>query len=128
MGHRLARALLRIPDAVEDRHLALLAAVALASFFEEYDLAMLTSALKYIAADLKLAEESLPDVLATIRLGAIPAFAFIPYADRVGRRRVFLMSIVAMGILTLLTALSRTATEFVILQMLTRTFFVAGSA
>lgn len=118
----------RVPDGVEDQHLLLLFAVALASFFEEYDLAMLTSALRHIALSLRIPEESLPDYLGIIRLGALPAFFFIPYADRVGRRAVFLGSIVAMGLFTLATGFSQTAGQFVLLQMLVRTFFVAGSA
>lgn len=113
---------------VGDEHITLLLAVAFASFFEEYDLAMLTSALKQIALGLGLAEQELPNMLGLIRLGAIPAFAFVPYADRVGRRRIFLWSVLAMGALTFLTAFAQTATQFVVLQMLTRTFFVAGSA
>jgi MFS family permease len=125
---RFFRAALRVPDGVLDSHLALLFAVALASFFEEYDIATLTSALKHISADLGIEERTLPNVLGTIRLGALPALAFIPYADRVGRRRVFLVSVVAIGLFTFATAFSRTQVEFVALQMLTRTFFVTGSA
>jgi putative MFS transporter len=120
--------LLRIPDDVGDGHISLLLAVALALLFEEYDLAMLTSALKHIAADLAIEERLLPDYLGYIRLGAVPAFALIPFADRIGRRRVFLVSLVSMGLLTFLTAFAQTATQFVVLQMFTRTFFVAGSA
>jgi MFS family permease len=118
----------RVPADLEDRHLALLGAVSLALLFEEYDLAMLTSALKFFAADLGMTEQSMPNYLGVIRLGALPAFAVIPLADRVGRRRVFLFSVVAMGIATFLTAFSQTAVQFVILQMVTRTFFVTGSA
>lgn len=120
--------MLRVPDDIEDRHLDLLFAVALALLFEEYDLAMLTSALKYIAADLAMNEQSLPDHLGWIRLGAVPALAVIPFADRVGRRRVFLASVVCMGFVTFLSAFSQSPLQFVALQMLTRTFFVAGSA
>lgn len=126
--YRSLRAIARVPDGVLDSHLALLLAVALASFFEEYDIATLTSALKHIATSLGIPEHSLPDMLGTIRLGALPAFALIPYADRVGRRRVFLLSVLAIGCTTFATAFSRTPFEFVALQMLTRTFFVTGSA
>jgi MFS family permease len=117
-----------MPDELTDRHIDLLFAVALALLFEEYDLAMLTSALKYIAADLSMSEEQLPSYLAWIRLGAVPALAVIPFADRVGRRRVFLTSLVCMGLVTSVTAFANTASQFIALQMLTRTFFVAGSA
>ena len=44
-----------IPD-VEQKHVSLLGAVALALLFEEYDLAMLTAALPHIAASLHMAE------------------------------------------------------------------------
>lgn len=122
------RRLLQVPDDLDDRHIRLLFAVALALLFEEYDLAMLNSALKYIAEELGIAERGLPNYLAWIRLGAIPAFVLIPFADRLGRKQVFLVSVVAMGALTFLTAFARTSTQFVLMQMMTRTFFVAGSA
>lgn len=116
-----------IPD-VEKRQLDLLGAVALALLFEEYDLAMLTAALPQIAASLNMAEADFGLYLGWIRLGALPAFALIPYADRIGRRRVFLVSLIGTALATLLTAVTRTPLEFVLCQMVTRTFFVSGSA
>lgn len=125
---RAFRAAVRMPEDVHDDQVALLLAVSLALLFEEYDLAMLTSALHLIAGDLGMAETTLPYSLGLIRLGAAPAFFLVPYADRIGRRRIFLISLASMGLLTFATALSQTAWQFVLLQMLTRTFFVAGSA
>lgn len=116
-----------VPD-VEKRHLDLLGAVALALLFEEYDLAMLTAALPQIAATLGMNESDFGFYLGWVRLGALPAIAFIPYADRVGRRRVFLLSLAGTALATMLTAFSQTPTQFVLCQMLTRTFFVTGSA
>lgn len=118
----------KVPDDVEPQHLRLLGAIALALFFEEYDLAMLTAALPYIAADLAIAEIDFGFYLGIIRMGALPALVVIPFADRIGRRRVFLLSLVVTGLTTFLTGLSQSAEQFVALQMLTRTFFVAGSA
>lgn len=118
----------RVPAGVEAGHLRVLGAVALALFFEEYDLAMLTNALKFIAEDLGMAEASLPTYLGVVRLGALPALFLIPLADRFGRRRIFLLSLAGSGIVTFLTAFSRTPAEFVLLQMCCRAFFVAGSA
>lgn len=106
----------------------LLGAVALALLFEEYDLAMLTSALKFIAADLGMVETSLGNYLGIVRLGAIPAFFLVPFADRIGRRRVFISSVAATGLVTFASAFSQSPVQFVLLQALTRTFFVAGSA
>ncbi len=114
--------------AVEERHLSLLGAVSLALLFEEYDLAMLTAALPQISDSLQMAETDFGFYLGMIRLGALPAFALIPYADRIGRRRVFLISLVGTAISTLATAFAQTPTQFVICQMITRSFFVTGSA
>jgi putative MFS transporter len=118
----------KVPDDIEPRHLTLLGAIALALFFEEYDLAMLTAALPFIAADLAIAETDFGLYLGIIRIGALPAFLVIPFADRIGRRRVFLISVAVTSLATFLTGLSQTAEQFVALQMFTRTFFVAGSA
>ena len=46
----------RVPAEIDDRSLKLLGAVAFALLFEEYDQAMVTSALKQIAAELGITE------------------------------------------------------------------------
>jgi MFS family permease len=102
--------------------------VALALLFEEYDSAMLISALKHIARDLRMADGDLALHLGLIRLGALPAFFCMPLADRYGRRPVFIGSTVLLGLLTFATAFVVSPAQFVILQALTRTFFVTGTA
>jgi MFS family permease len=102
--------------------------VSFALFFEQYDLSLLNNALKYISADLGVAETQLGFFQAWIRLGSLPAFALIPLADRVGRRRLFLVSVVGMSVGTLITAFSRDALQFVVAQMLMRTFILTASA
>jgi len=116
-----------VPD-VGEKPLKLLGAVSLALLFEEYDLAMLNAALPQIAASIGMQEADFGWYLGWIRLGALPAFALIPYADRIGRRRVFLLALFGTALATLLTAFAQTPLQFVVCQMLTRTFFVAGSA
>jgi putative MFS transporter len=118
----------RVPRGVDDRSLRLLGPVALALLFEEYDLGMLTAALKYIAADVGMAEEKFGFYLAMIRLGSIPAFALVPFADRIGRRPVFVLATAAMGLMTFATGFARTPLQFVFCQSITRIFFIAGSA
>jgi putative MFS transporter len=113
--------------ALEERQLTLLGFVALALFFESYDLSMSTSALKHIADDLEIPPRELPGLLALIRLGAIPAFLLAPFADRFGRRRIFLACVLAGSATTLATALVQTPAQFVLTQMLTRTALVLGS-
>ena len=114
--------------AVEPRLVSLLGLVALALFFEQYDNSMLTSALKYIAADLDMPEERLGSFLALVKLGAVPAFLIVPFADRIGRRRVFLVGVLLFSLGTLATAFTQTALQFVIAQTVTRTFMLTASA
>lgn len=114
--------------AVEPRLVSLLGLVALALFFEQYDNSMLTSALKYIAADLAMPEERLGSFLAMVKLGAVPAFLIVPFADRIGRRRVFLLGVLLFSLGTLATAFAQTALQFVAAQTITRTFMLTASA
>ena len=118
----------RVPENLGAPQLRLLGMVALALLFEEYDSAMLISALKHIARDLGMADQDLGLHLGLIRVGALPAFFCVPLADRFGRRPVFLASTIALGVITFGTAFVTTPTQFVVLQALTRTFFVTGTA
>lgn len=116
----------RVPE-MERRLVSLLGLVSLALFFESYDVSMLTAALKHIAHDLDIAENELGGAMAVIRLGALPAFAIAPLADRWGRRRVFLGTIVGSSVGTVLTAFAQTEWQFVVVQMATRTFLIASA-
>ncbi len=113
---------------MEPQHVRLLGFVALAMFFENYDVSLLGALLKYIAEDFGLSKAGLGDFAGTIRLGTLPAFFLIPFADRIGRRRLFLMSIVGISVGTFLTAFSQNATQFVACQIVARSFIVTASA
>lgn len=116
-----------VPDV--DPHLfTVLGLVTLALFFEAYDLSMLTAALPRMAADLGMSEAELPGRLATIRLGALPAFLLIPLTDRIGRRRMFLAAVIGVSIGTFLTAFAQTPAQWVFLQMAARPFVLTGAA
>jgi putative MFS transporter len=103
----------------------LVGVVALAFFFENYDISMLSAALKQIRESFGLDQATMTEYIAYIRLGAIPAFLVLPLADRIGRRRVFLGAVVGMSVGTLLSAFARTPEEFVVIQLVTRSFIVA---
>ena len=118
----------RVPENVPESHLRLLGAVAFAILFEHYDQAMLTQAIKQIAGDFGLAEAQLGNLLGFVRLGAFPAFFLIPFADHIGRRRLFLGSIAAMSVATVGSAVAPTVEVFVALQMVSRMFMVTASA
>jgi putative MFS transporter len=116
-----------VPD-LEPAELRTLGLVSLALYFEQYDFSMLTSAWAHITASLGIPESQFGTDLMMIRLGALPALGIAAFADRIGRRRLFLVSLVASSVGTLLTAFSRTPFQFVALQMATRAFMTAGTA
>lgn len=117
----------RVPH-VEPRLVSLLGLVSFALFFESYDVSMLTAALGHIAHDLGMAEASLGNYLGLIRLGALPVVLTIPFADRIGRRRVFLATLAGASLGTFATAFTQDAVQFTVVQMLTRVFLVMGGA
>lgn len=110
-----------------DEHFRLLGFVSLALFFENYDFSLLTAALPFIAESLDIGESELGGFTGLIRLGALPAFLIVPFADRLGRRRVFLLSVVALTVGTVLTGLCQTAAQFVAMQVFTRTFMMTAA-
>ncbi len=118
----------RVPEDVPADALRVLGLVSFALLFEHYDISLLNNAMKYIKEDLGIAETSLSYFQMMIRLGALPAFFVIPWVDRVGRRRLFLLSLVGMSIGTVLTGFAQSADQFVAAQMITRTFVVTASA
>ena len=118
----------RVPASVDDPALAVLGFVSFALLFEHYDTSLLGNALKYISEDLGIRESDLGYFQMLIRLGALPAFFIVPFVDRLGRRRLFLASLVGMSVGTLLTAFAQSALQFVACQMVTRTFVLTASA
>ena len=115
------------PD-IDPNLIRLVGVVSLGLFFEAYDGSLLTAALKQIAEGLEMRESELGSYLGVIRLGSLSALLVAPVADRLGRRRVFLASIAAFSLGTFLTAFVRGPEQFVLVQMLTRSFAVAAIA
>lgn len=118
----------QVPDNIEKRLVDLLGFVALALLFENYDFSLLNAALKHIAHDLNIAENDLGMFTALVRLGALPAFAIIPAADYIGRRRLFLISVIGLSLGTFMTAFSQTPAQFVLCQVITRTFMLTAAS
>ena len=96
-----------VPVAVEPAHLRVLGFVALAMFFENYDLGMFGNALPQIAATFGLDKAAQGEFTAWTRFGALPAFVLLPFADRIGRRRILLISIAGMAVGSFATALAQ---------------------
>ena len=116
----------RLPLGLEQRYVSLVGVIALAGFFENYDLSMMTAAFKQIRESFGLAQAEMTSLVAWVRLGAVPAFLVLPLADRIGRRRVFLVALVGMSVGTFATGFAQTAIQYVVLQTITRTFIVAS--
>lgn len=124
----IPRPLLGAIPSVTSAQLSLLGFVALALLFENYDFQILNAALPYIATDLEIDHGRLGYFAGAIRFGGVLGFFLIPFADWIGRRRLFLASLVGFSLTTALTALSRTPIEFVCFQLFSRAFMAAGAA
>jgi len=99
--------------------------IAIAICFDQYDMALLSMALKQIQADLGIGEAELGSIGAFVRLGALPSFLIVMAADLVGRRRIMILTIVGYTLLTGLTALAPDTRSFMLLQFFARTFAIA---
>jgi len=90
-----------------------------------YDFMVLNFALSHIQEGLNVAEADIGSVVAYTRLGVIPALLLAMISDRVGRRRLLLITVVGFTLCSTLTAFVRDITEFTALQFLARMFINA---
>ena len=122
--YRYAWFLGRAPS-LTDRQWRMLGLVSAVSFFQTYDLYLMSLNLKQIQQDLGIAESSLGMLGSLIRSGALLALFIVPCADRFGRRSVLLWTIAIYTLMTALTALAPNVESFIALQFLARIFAVA---
>jgi putative MFS transporter len=113
------------PPELTPRQWKVLGLVAIVSLFEQYDLYLFQLSLKQIQADLQISEASLGYLGSLVRMGGILAFPIALAADRVGRRKILLLTVVVYTLLTGASAFAPNATTFVTLQFLARAFAVA---
>jgi MFS family permease len=113
------------PPPLTQRQWLMLGLVSAVSFFESYDLYLFSLNLKQIQAGLGIDEASLGTLGSFVRIGSMLALFIMPFADRFGRRRALLGTVIAYTVTTALTALSPNAETFVVLQLLSRIFAVA---
>ena len=117
----------RVPE-MPPETLRLLGVISLALLFENFDQATLTAALKQIALTYGVAEADLGRTLGFVHMGALPAFALVPFADRIGRRRLFLISVIGISVASCASAFAGSIFQFVAFQMVARVFMVTCSA
>lgn len=95
------------------------------SFFEGFDFMIINLALPFISRDLGTDTRATGFAVSVVAVGALLAFFVVRLGDRVGRRPVFLWSVVLYSVLSLLTAFSTGIQAFVAFQFLARVFLVA---
>ncbi len=101
--------------------------LSVAGMFDAYDVGIMGLAISEIQTSLAIAEGDVGGLMAVIRLGMLPAFALTVMADRLGRRRLLLATIIGFTACTFLTAFARDAQEFMLLQFIGR-IFIAGES
>lgn len=99
--------------------------VSLGLLAENYDVNLVNAALPQIASELRMEIADTGLYLSAIRLGGIAAFLLIPFADRLGRRRTFLVCLAGMSLATFATAFVATPLQFALCQIVSRAFLLA---
>jgi MFS family permease len=97
---------------LEPRHVRFLQLLAAASFFQGYDLNVITIALPSIRHTFGLSQARASDWLALLAVGALPALLLARRADRIGRRRLLLVSIAGFTAATAASAAAPTIVAF----------------
>lgn len=113
------------PPALTPRQWQVLGLVSIATLFDQYDRALFALALPQIQVGLGIAEADVGWLGSIVRLGALPAFFATVAADRLGRRRVLLATIVGYTVCTAATALAPDARTFIVAQFLAHIFTAA---
>ena len=109
-----------------NRHWQILGVIAFIGMFNRYDITLFSLALRQIQDGLMIADSQVSTYAAIVRVGSMPAFLLFLLADRIGRRRVLVFSFFSYSMLTGMTGLVTTQTQFVVLQFLARTFLTTG--
>ena len=118
----------RVPEGLEARQLRLLGLVSLGLAFENYDLALINTVIHHVSADLGMSVSRIGLYTGIVRAGGFATFLLVPFADRLGRRRVFLASLVGMSAATLATAFAQVPWQFAAAQCATRAFMLTAAA
>lgn len=115
------------PDRLSAQQSTMVAAVTLFNLVGGLLYGLLTQVLTFIAADLGDGSSSeQTTLLAVVRIGIVLTMGVMFLADRVGRRRVAVVSFVTSAALTLVTALAPSLWAVGALQFVSRNLAIAG--
>ena len=109
-------------------HIVMLMLLCAAAFFDGYDTSVKSLALKQIRESFGLSKSAASALLAVVFFGAIPALALTRWADRVGRRKVLMVSVLGYTTFSGLTALAPNAGVFTAFQFGQQIFLIAEGA
>lgn len=121
-------AILQPASSLEAHHWQLLWMLSAASFFEGYDLNIVIFALPHIRHSFGLSQSSAALWLSLVYLGALPAVVLARRADRHGRRRLLLATILGYTMATAATAVAPDVGAFAVCQFAARFFLAAEIA
>lgn len=110
------------PRDLSDQEIGLLLLLGAAFVVGHYDLTTLTLAVPHVQATFAVPEDELGQMMAVIRMGAIPAIALALVADKVGRRRLLMFTLLGMSVFSLATGFSQSANQFMFFQSMVRLF------
>jgi MFS family permease len=108
--------------ALESRHVRLLGLLAAASFFAGYDANVILVILPQVRHAFGLSQAQASDWFALLFVGALPALVLARRADRYGRRRMLLVSIVGCTVATAASAVAPTIVVFGLCQLIASGF------
>jgi putative MFS transporter len=129
VAHRLPAPVAHsVGGVITHRHRNLLFLLGAATLFEGYDRFIVSLALPYIGHDLGASAAELGYALSLIRVGALLSILLGRVADRYGRRRLLLVTVLAYTLATAATGASRGLTAFVVFQLVATVFLVAELA
>ena len=109
-------------------HGLLFGLLSTATFFEGFDISMMSLAAADVRAGLGISRESWGLIFSITRVGIVASFFLLLFADRFGRRLLLFVTVLGFGAATGLTALARDPFEFTALQTLARFFLQAEYA
>jgi putative MFS transporter len=116
---------LKAPEDLTPHQWRLLGLLGITVLINHYDFGLLGAALLQIQQELHIPEDEIGGVYGLIRMGVVAAMLLAVVADRLGRRRLLLWTILGFTGSTILTAFAQTQLQFTVLQFVARVFVTA---